>query len=293
MKIKKKILELIKKIGYEVHPVSKASDLKTYHRLYSEQSIKNKNFYNIGAGSFFHPYWTNIDYFSDWYKSNNKTSLSGIHHDLMSLKPLQIDSNCAEAIYSSHTIEHITNDAAQVMFTECYRILKKNGIIRITTPNIDLEYRAYKEHDVDFFYWIPQYSKPTEIQRVQLRMPMNEASLDQVFLHHFAANASELTLDGIENRITDAEVKETFKKKKYEEALDYCTSKCSLEIQKQNPGNHINWWNSKKLIKMLQNAGFVNIYNSGYGQSFSPIMRDTSLFDNTHPKISLYIEAIK
>jgi hypothetical protein len=44
---------------------------------------------------------------------------------------------------------------------------------------------------------------------------------------------------------------------------------------------------------MLRESGFTEIYRSGYGQSFSPVMRDVDLFDNTHPKISLYMEAIK
>jgi hypothetical protein len=32
---------------------------------------------------------------------------------------------------------------------------------------------------------------------------------------------------------------------------------------------------------------------SGWGQSVIPPLRDTNLFDNTHPKISLYVEALK
>lgn len=79
----------------------------------------------------------------------------------------------------------------------------------------------------------------------------------------------------------------------YEEALNYCCSKCSIEIQKKYPGNHINWWNKKKIFFILEKAGFKKICLSGYGQSFCPILRDISFFDNTHPKISLYVEAIK
>jgi len=44
---------------------------------------------------------------------------------------------------------------------------------------------------------------------------------------------------------------------------------------------------------MLRKAGFSKIFLSGYGQSFSPVLRNTDLFDNTHPEISLYVEAIK
>ncbi len=79
----------------------------------------------------------------------------------------------------------------------------------------------------------------------------------------------------------------------YEQALNYCTSKCPIDIQKKYPGHHCNWWNKDKMFRMLKKAGFKNIFLSGYGQSFSPVLRNTQLFDKTHPKISLYVEAIK
>jgi hypothetical protein len=44
---------------------------------------------------------------------------------------------------------------------------------------------------------------------------------------------------------------------------------------------------------MLSKAGFNKIYLSGYGQSYCHVLRDVMFFDNTNPKIALYIEAIK
>lgn len=41
-------------------------DPSLYDR-YPADSIKGRRFYNIGAGSFAHPYWTNIDYATGWY----------------------------------------------------------------------------------------------------------------------------------------------------------------------------------------------------------------------------------
>jgi|SRR5688572_27276549 len=146
--MKRVIKKVIRSFGYDITPLKKPvkkPSTKPDHdayKIYPKASLDKKLFYNIGAGDFSHPYWTNVDFKSDWYKANEETSLSGIHFDLMSLQPLPIDSNSAELVYSSHTVEHITDAAAQNMFNEAYRILKKNGIIRITTPNINLEYRA-------------------------------------------------------------------------------------------------------------------------------------------------------
>ena len=291
--MKKQLLKLLRTLGYEVTKVNIENDLLIYEQCYNKDSIDNRRFYNIGAGSFYHPYWTNVDYYSEWYTRNSKTSLSGIHHDLMELKDLPIEKDSAEVVYSSHTVEHITDDAAQKIFDEAHRILKKGGVLRISTPNIDLGYRAFKENDRNYFYWIDNYSKKSEIERINISKPMNQASIEQIFLYHFAGNVSELHADGAKERISDSEFRNLFIEKTYEDALNHCTSRCELEIQTKYPGNHINWWNSEKMKRMLTESGFRKIYISGFGQSYSPVMRDVALFDNTHPQMSLYMEAIK
>ena len=209
------------------------------------------------------------------------------------MKEIPIETNYAEIVYSSHTIEHITDEAAQNMFNESFRILKEGGIFRITAPNIDLDYRAYNNNDRNYFFWIDNYSISGEIHRTGLKKPMNEASIGEIFLAHFASSVSPLYINGPNERIDDNQVKTIFSEMEYESALNYCTSKCPIEIQKRNPGNHINWWNKNKLFKMFNKAGFDDIYLSGYGQSFSPVLRNLTYFDNTHPKISIYVEAIK
>jgi ubiquinone/menaquinone biosynthesis C-methylase UbiE len=212
---------------------------------------------------------------------------------LFSSDKLPIPDNSAEIVYSSHTIEHINDEAAQNMFNEANRILKKGGTFRFNTPNIDLEYRAYSEGDRNYFYWIDAYSIPKNYKRVKLKMPMNKASIQQVFLFHFASCLSELVNDETVQKFSDNKIDEMFSTLNYEEALDYFTSRCSIDVQMKNAGFHMNWWNENKAFRMLKEAGFEKIYRSGFGQSFCPVLRNTILFDKTHPKVSLYIEAIK
>lgn len=283
---------MVNAIGYDIKVWRARNDIDLYHRIYGKKAVENRRFYNIGAGSFRHPAWTNVDHTSEWYRVVQEKGID-IDWDLLSLTPLPVQDNSAEIVYSSHTIEHIINEAAQNMFNESHRILRKGGVFRVTTPNIDLDFRAYKENDRHFFYWIDWYSTPKACQRIKLNRPLNEASIQQIFLWHFASSASTLHADGSPERITDEELDRIFREMEYQEALNYCISKCSLEVQKKYPGNHINWWNKNKLLRMLRNAGFDNIYVSGYGQSFSPLLRNILTFDNTHPKISLYVEAVK
>lgn len=290
------INRIITFMGYDIRrlfPDPDVSDINMYINTWGAACLVKKPFYNIGAGTFWHPAWTNMDYESKWYSSSSKYTRTGITYDLLSMSPFPIETNSANVVYSSHTVEHISDQAAQNMFNEAHRILKKGGVMRITTPDIDLYFRAYKNKDRSFYFWMDLFSTPSEVTRIKLAKPMNEASDGEIFLYQFASSVSPLHADGAQERIMDIELENIFTEKEYEDALNYCTAKCPLEIQKKYPGNHINWWNKNKLMRMLKNAGFTDVFPSGYGQSSCPILRNTHYFDNTHPKISLYVEAVK
>lgn len=282
------------KLGYTVNleKIDFNDEIKLYEELFGGEAVREKTFYNIGAGSFFHPLWTNVDFYSNWYKDNMRNI--GIHFDLMSLDVFPIKSNSGNIVYTSHTIEHITDAAADNLFKNVYRILKDDGVFRITCPNVDLFYRAYKEKDRYFYKGrLQRYSHKKEMERVNLLKPMKKASSAQLFLWHVACHTSKLHADGADERFSDEDLNKIFSEMDYEESLDYITSHCSIDLQKKYPGNHINWWNHKKVKRKLKKAGFSKIYDSFYGQSCLPPLRNTSYFDNTHPEFSLYVEAVK
>ena len=288
------IKKVFDKLGLQIsRRHTKDENIPMYTRLFGDESVRNKNFYNIGAGSFNHSCWTNVDFKSDWYKEYNAGAGNGIDFDLFSCQPLPIESNTAQIVYTSHTIEHLNDAAVQNIFNETYRILKPGGFFRIVTPDIDIEYRAYLQNDRDYFYWIDFYSTEKDYKRVKIRKPLNQETTAQVFLEDFAAQASEISLNGAPKRISDEELKTLFATMPFEQAMDYCTSLCTVEIQKQNPGNHINWFNEKKLFAMLTKAGFKTMHRSAHGQSFCPVLRDLNFFDSTLPKVSMYVEAVK
>lgn len=292
MSLKKRVRSIANRFGVDICEYEKDGFPDLYYDLYGEETVRCKRFYNIGAGSFRHPAWTNVDHESEWYEGQQGQSV-GIDWDLLSLTPIPVESDTAQAAYTSHTIEHITDAAAANLFGQMHRILKKGGFFRLTMPDVDLSYRAYRDNDRHFFYWSDRYSKKSEWERVKLSGPMNQASIQQLFLWFFASSVSTLHVDGSAYRITDEEVDRVFSQMPYEEALNYCTSKCDIEVQRKYPGNHINWWNTDKLFRMLREAGFENVYRSGYSQSHCPVMRNVGLFDRARPKMSLYVEAVK
>lgn len=273
-------------IPYDPNTVSTG----VYTHSYPEQSLRQRRFLNIGAGSFQHQFWTNLDYHSDWY-AGQQAGTEFINHDLESLKPIQLEDGFAEEIYTSHTIEHLSDEAVRVMFKEARRLLKPGGRFRITTPDTDLFYLAWKNNDVGFYYWRDFYSHPDICTHLNTE-PLNKFGLGQIFLFNIATHISAITKTNQLKKISDSELEDLFNRLPYEEALNYLCSLCPVEEQRKNPGFHRNWHNENKIRRMLLEAGFKLIYKSGYGQSRAPAMRDVTLFDLQDPKVSIYMEAV-
>ena len=214
-----------------------------------------------------------------------------IHFDLMKCQPLPIETSSAEVAYTSHTIEHITDLAIDNLFKEVYRILKVGGYFRITAPDVNNWYRAFKQNDKDFFADSIEYYSNENIMRELNINSMKEASIGSIFQYYFSATTSPLTNYDTKKKITDEELEFIFSTMDYSQALTYICSFCYFDPEKA--GYHINWVNANKVVLFLKRAGFSNIFLSAYGQSFNPILRNLSLFDNTVPEWSFYVEAIK
>ncbi|MFZ2157236.1 MAG: methyltransferase domain-containing protein [Bradyrhizobium sp.] len=284
--LKETVLRKLRERGVVIRHTFDNQDRARYRALYSEDALKNRRFYNIGAGLFSHPFWTNVDFPSEHYGAA-QAQQSFIPHDLMSLKPLPIETGSAEVVYTSHTVEHVKDEADSVMFREAHRILKPGGFFRITTgPDAETDYAALMRNDSHWFYWDEGYSNSPDFFK-----PPAQSSLAQRGLHHVASAASTNCRHPAARKFDDAEVMEVLASNDLPTALDIFTS--AVAFQPENPGNHVSWWTHDKAIRMLKEAGFKTAYRCGHGQSRCPILRNTWYFDNTHPQQSLYVEAVK
>ncbi len=291
--MKKQILETFYRMGIDIKAVDTSTDEQVYKLLYPAESIEKKAFYNIGAGRFNHPCWTNVDGESEWYGNLNKPQATGITFDMFAHQPLKVADYSAELIYTSHTIEHADNESVQYLFNDCFRMLKKGGVFRIVTPHTENAYRAWRRGDRAYFYWSEWDSLNVDFERLCLKLPLREATLSQIFLDDFASAAAEITTVGNEKRISDTELEKLFNELPFDKAMDYCISLCSIDDQRKYPFRHMNWFNDDKLITMLKKAGFTSVTKSAYLQSDAPVLRNAKYFDQTLPKVSLYFEASK
>lgn len=293
--VKEFIAKMINLSGYSLSKIDRRpkdnDEILKYLKYYPDNSIKNKFFYNFGAGTFRHVCWKNIDFASEWY-SESQVGSDMINYDLFSLNKLPIENDCAELVYTSHTVEHINDEASQNMFNEIYRILKPGGIFRLTTPDIDLYYLAMVNKNKDFYWWKELFSSCEVMLRTNIDK-YNEYSIAQWFLFSFASHVSKISKHDMTYKFNDDEIYKIFDDNEFASALNIFTSVCTVEAQKQYPGYHMNWWNFDKAKRMLADSGFETIYKSGYTQSLSIVMRDAYFFDKQDVNESLYVEAIK
>jgi predicted SAM-dependent methyltransferase len=56
-----------------------------------------------------------------------------------------------QSIYMEHLIEHIHTDRIPFFLSELYRVLKPDGILRATCPDLELFVRMYYEDNQEFF----------------------------------------------------------------------------------------------------------------------------------------------
>lgn len=78
-------------------------------------------------------------------------------HDVR--KRLPFDNSTVDCIYTSHVIEHLTKYEATKTLTDCHRILKARGVIRIVVPDLELFASKYVARDYDFYYKNFTYDK--------------------------------------------------------------------------------------------------------------------------------------
>jgi len=113
---------------------------------------------NLGCGAHIPDGWVNVDYalgarfvkLPFFSQVNKKLKLFDMNwgksiylHDLTKKFPWADSS--IDVIYSSHTLEHFSKEEGRKFLGECYRVLRKDGIIRIVVPDLMHNVTEYVE----------------------------------------------------------------------------------------------------------------------------------------------------
>lgn len=90
---------------------------------------------NLGCGSRYHPDWVNVDLVS--------SSRHVLKHNL--LEGIPFPAAEFDAVYHSHLLEHLTGTQGEALMSECFRVLKNGGVIRVVVPDLEAIVRCYLE----------------------------------------------------------------------------------------------------------------------------------------------------
>ncbi|MDT9598894.1 class I SAM-dependent methyltransferase [Sphingosinicella rhizophila] len=102
-------------------------------RLLTRGRLDHYDRLHLGSGSRRLEGWANLD-------------IDGYGHLVWDLrKPLPMGTDRARLIYTEHFIEHIPRDDARKLFTHARSVLKSDGILRISTPDLAKIARDYVE----------------------------------------------------------------------------------------------------------------------------------------------------
>ena len=167
----------------------------------------------------------------------------------LSLENLPFKSSSKTMIYSSHFFEHIKLEDAKRLLNECYRVLKKNGILRIEVPNFKKVLEFYKNKDYD--------------------------NLDRLQFSNIKADYHEIVTGMAANYIKDGKHtplksdKDTFEQIIKSDDIDKIGNWCveSLTLEQKNTFGHQSFFYLEKLKDLLSNSGFLEITESSLNNS--------------------------
>ena len=256
--------------------LSKYKDIKISF-LRSKKDLKKLEILNLGAGpSFFQKDVISLDLNDAVEEIGSRTRrITDVDFDLSSDNPLPFLECKFKGIYTSHCVEHLTLDQSTRLFNECYRVLKSGGLLRIVVPSIKLYFEKYEKKDLSFFNWIRNKS----VYKFD--------SWLRFIVREFAGPV----VDDFE----DEELLAEYKSRSLDEFIKYfndLSNKCH-DTNKNIPDIHKSGWTKEEMIKILENIGFSKAYVSERHKSNFPTFTKKSIFDNTRPEISIYIEAVK
>ena len=277
-----KLSRFINKYLYNLGIGSSVNRYDNSFTIYS--SIADKNLYknfnkfskflNFGSGAFFHNRWKNYDYpgLSDDYKNAQGTEGKDFHSINLCDSNLTIPetNESVDLIYCSHTLEHIDINSSIRFLKECFRILKKNAVMRVALPNTKN----------DFFLLRCILSQPLILKETKLKYLREVAS-------HILTDTQKINIEEIKNLINKTQDGSEFFSDLVTKYSDFG------EFKKSNPERHINYWDSQNLMTKSSEIGFSYCIPCYQGNSVALPFANLHVFDNTEPQISIYADIIK
>lgn len=86
-----------------------------------------------------------------WHTLDHKCRENSEYSLMGDAANIPLDENKCSTIFCSHMFEHIPHVKLEAVLLEFNRVLQKDGVVRILTPDLKKIAKAYVEEDADFF----------------------------------------------------------------------------------------------------------------------------------------------
>lgn len=258
-----------------------------------------KPYLNLGCGNKVHKEWINIDFTS--------VSKEVMKYDLLNKFPFE--DNSIQYIYHSHLLEHFAESDGIRFTQECYRVLQKDGIIRIVVPDLENIIECYKKLIIDrqslndesfdkFHRWIiielfDQAVREDRGGLIKQSLLENDKELQEFIV----TRIGRIEIDQKHRESRPKPLLERIKRKLVKMILTEREYR-ALNIGLFRESGEIHKWMYDKysLTRLLFNVGFRKVINNDSQTSYIPDwsyyefdIKDNVILNPT----SLYIEAIK
>jgi len=265
-----------------------------------------KSFLNLACGKSYinSPEWTNMDYSGD---------ANILHVNL--LKPIPLEDESVDFIYCSHFIEHLTKKQLREFMKECFRVLKKGGILRLVTPDFDEIIKAYISNYENKNINQSNFIKLELLDQLVRKNPGGELytfyqnSSKTVSDEFVYSRTGELINNNENQNKSKLSLKKIYKKILRSFSLLYIKIICYLlpqafrnsNVSFADVGELHHWvWSDYELIDFLISCGFKNCHSTSFDQSSSNHFKNNYLNQldvlNNFPRKgneSMYIEGFK
>lgn len=244
-------------------------------------NYSNNKYLNIGGGKFVRDDWRVLDYYTDWYDYSE--IFIDYNVNLEDCMEFPIDDNEFSLVFSSHTLEYLSDDAVKNTLSEIHRILQPGGIVRLNVPDVNIFKQKYENEQKQWFI-----NKRNRNQPDNLFSP--EFHMEEYFISTFASQLTN-TRDHHTNQhcVDFSDARNDYIELSEIEFYQKYSNMIKDEWQNKNPGSHRNWFNYERLSHLLSDAGFNNI--SQKRCQVSTVLEFTNKEFNKRPYMSIFVEA--
>ncbi len=169
-------------------------------------------------------------------------------------KRLPFSDDSVDYVYTSHFLEHFKRFEARSILAECYRILRKGGVIRVTLPDLEILAKKYLEKDSEYFKSILALMNFGEENPSQEDYPLAD-----IFVDNFYPNFYREKPRGIQKAL----------------------------VGFIRP--HLWMYDQDSLASLLTGIGFRNVKRMAFREGNTPDLKHLDVF----PEMTLYMEAEK